>query len=176
MRTLSAWRQAVLAASVLVLAGCGVFSEPETRPCPRVSVLNEAERITQYKPGPGRDLIDVTFEGKVSGVRSDCKFDGDLLTVGSEIAFTLERGPAAEGREVEFAVFIAVTDSAQAILAKEVFQSKVAFPEGLRRTSGTEEFEQVIPLAEGETGDDYEIIVGFQLSGEQLELNRSRRF
>ena len=56
----------------LALAACGaVFGAgPQRVACPGVAILREAQSITQFKPGPGRDLIDVRFEGE--SVRSAC--------------------------------------------------------------------------------------------------------
>jgi len=86
-----------------------------------------------------------------------------------------QRGPASRGAEANFPFFVAVTDRDQNILAKEVFDSVVEFPEGRRRAGVFEEVEQQIALRDEETGDDYEIIVGFQLSRDQLDRNRARR-
>ena len=38
-----------------------------------------------------------------------------------------------------------------------------------------EEIEEIIPLAAGLDGASYEILVGFELTGDQLEYNRRRR-
>lgn len=169
------WRL-VVPALLIAVAGCGLFRKPETRPCPRVSILNEAGRVTQYRPGPGRDLIDVAYEAEIGPLRSQCRYLENQLTVGTEVTFLVERGPAGGERTTSLPFFIAVTDNANNILAKEVFDTEVSFPTGLRQGQTVDEFEQSLMLKEGETGADYEIIVGFQLTEEQLRLNRSRRF
>lgn len=159
-----------------VLAGCSMFSKPDPRPCPRVSVLNEAQRVTEYRPGPGRDLIDVAYVGQIDTLKSQCRYQDAQLTVGTEVTVLAERGPAADGPTTTLPVFIAVTRAGQEdILAKEVFDTAIEFPSGLRQGQAVGEYEQSLHLKEGETGADYEIIVGFQLTEEQLEMNRSRR-
>ena len=61
------------------------------------------------------------------------------------------------------------------ILAKEIFTSIVPFPEGRSQAGVVEELEQIIPLPDRKAGPNYEIIVGFQLTEEQLQQNRKRR-
>lgn len=159
----------------LVVAGCGFFQPEEIRPCPRVSVLDDAGRAVQYRDGAGRDLTDVTYQARIDDVQSSCSYDKQELTVNATVIILAQRGPASRGAEANFPFFVAVTDRDQNILAKEVFDSVVEFPEGRRRAGVFEEVEQQIALRDEETGDDYEIIVGFQLSRDQLDRNRARR-
>ena len=160
---------------VALVAGCSMFSKPDPRPCPRVSVLNEAQQVTQYRPGPGRDLTDVAYVGEIGRLKSQCHYEDNQLTVGTEVTVLAERGPAADDPTVSLPVFIAVTGAGQDILAKEVFDTTVEFPSGLRQGQAVGEYEQSLHLKDGETGANYEIIVGFQLTKEQLEMNRPRR-
>jgi hypothetical protein len=71
--------------------------------------------------------------------------------------------------------FFTIVGPDGSIRAKEVFDSPIEFQKGRRRAGVFEEIEQVIELGKEETGASYEIIVGFQLTREQLERNRKRR-
>lgn len=165
--------QAAWAAGLLLaLAGCGYFGEEEARPCPDAVVLADAKRITQFRPGPGRDLTDVQFEGEIAGIAGTCVFGKRDLTVTLIADLVVTRGPAAAAEEANLPFFVAITDEARNIVAKQVFDSAIAVPRGQRRAGVREEIEQVIPLAAGEPSPYYEIVVGFQLSPEQLEQNR----
>lgn len=161
---------------LLAVAGCTLFGEDETRPCPAVVKHQEISEAVQYAEGKGRDLIDLRFSGKIGDVAWKCTYDGNVsLEMVLEIQVLLEKGPAAKGQIAKFPFFVAITDKRQNILAKEVFTSEVEFPKGRRRAGVIEEVEQIIPLKTDQTGADYEIIVGFQLTREQLEFNRRRR-
>jgi hypothetical protein len=169
------FRATLLAAAAGVLAGCSLFRPPEKRECPRVSLLADAGQVTLYRPGPGRDLTDVVFEAKMEELKGACSYNGQRLRVQAKINIVAARGPAATGGKVNFPFFVAVTDSEQNVLAKQVFDSVIEIPDGRRRAGVFEEMEQIVLLNEGETGSDYEVIVGFQLSQEQLDRNRRRR-
>ena len=161
--------------AALLLSGCSLFQRDDPRVCPRVSILNEAARVAVYRDGPGRDLIDVVHEGQIADVRWSCVYSAERVRVLVTISILAQRGPAATKPEAEFDYFVAVTRAADEILGKEIFRSQVAFPEGRTQTGVFEEIEQIIPLPDQNAGPDYEVVVGFQLTEDQLRHNRKRR-
>ncbi len=140
--------------------------------CPTVAILGDAERITKFKSGTGRDLIDKMFEAEIRNLNTACKHRPGRLIVDMSFELVAERFPAAKSREGDFNYFIAVTDRSGRVLAKETFNSRIAFPANRRRAGTVEETEQSIPLQAQATGAEFEILVGFQLSAKQLEFNR----
>ena len=159
----------------LILVGCSLFQTERPKSCPRVSLLNEAAKMTLYRPGPGRDLTDVRFEARVHDVNWGCKFNDNRMRVEAMIDIVAQKGPAFEGDRANVPFFVAIIDKAQNIIAKEQFQSDIEFRDGRRRAGVREEIEQTVFLKEKESGTDYEIIVGLQLNEQQLRQNRGRR-
>lgn len=157
-----------------MLGGCSLFQKDDPRLCPRVSILNEANRVVVYRDGPGRDLIDVRNEAQIGNISWSCKYSKEQVTVLANISILAQRGPASQSPEGQFSFFVAITEGGRDILAKEVFQTTVPFPAGRTQAGVFEEIEQIIPLASETDGPNYEIIVGFQLSEDQLEHNRRR--
>ncbi len=164
-----------LAGTMLVLSGCGIFGSGEVKVCPRVSLLNEAANMTRYRDGPGRDLIDVVYEAKVHDINWSCKYLDNRMRVEAVIDIIAQKGPASTGANAQVPFFVAIVDRNQNIIAKKTFDSEVEFRDGRRRAGVREEIEQTVFLKKDEVGDDYEIIVGLQLSEEQLRQNRGRR-
>lgn len=160
----------------LILSGCSLFQTASPKVCPRVSLLNEAAKMTQYRHGPGRDLIDVLFEARVQDVNWSCNYADNRLRVVATIDIIAQRGPAFEKGNANVPFFVAIIDKAQNILTKKQFQSEIVFGNVRRRGGVREEIEQTIFLKENESGSDYEIIVGLQLDKAQLQQNRGRRF
>ncbi len=160
----------------LVLAGCTVFDTGPQLPCPRAVVLSEAAEMVEFRPGPGRDLTDVLYTGEVVGMSSTCEYDNDGY-VDSDVLLTvaLTRGPAAEGNIGRFTYFIAITNPADKIIAKQVFPVEVEYPGFGPRVAVQEEVSQRIHYAPNADARYYRIIIGFQLTQDQLEfLRRSR--
>ena len=168
------------AALALLLGACGVgdifgFAEPETRPCPQVFKIGDASRLIKYQSGKGRDLLDVEFEAGIGNLDWRCKYDDDMLIVELAVEIIVKKGPASRADQVDMPIFVSIIDRGQKVLAKQVFNSQIEFEKGRRRTGSLEEFEQQIPLRSGQTGDDYAIVVGFQLTREQLGEVREDR-
>lgn len=167
-------RQSTYAALVAVgIAGCSA-SVPQ--PCPIASIVSDASRATVFKDGPGRDLIDVRFEVEIDAIASDCDYNraGDEITTRTGVRIVATRGPAAEGPDASVTFFVAILDRDQRVLARERFESAFVFEPTQRRAAVVEEIEEVIPLPEGLNGANYEVLVGFEVTADQLEFNRSR--
>ncbi len=164
----------VAALLILLLGACALFQRPPPGPCPRVSVLRDAAKLVQFRPGPGRDLIDVEFEGEITLLGGGCDYvdDDRVIEMRLELRIAALRGPAARGAKVELPYFVAIIGPDQAILAKQVFASPIEFEQNRRRAGALEQTDQTIPLQDGQTGADFEILVGFQLSAAQLDYNR----
>jgi hypothetical protein len=67
-----------------------------------------------------------------------------------------------------------VTAPDQRVIAKQNFRTTLDFRDGRRRTGTSEELVERIPLPPKTDAGDYSIAVGFQLTPEQLEMNRRR--
>lgn len=167
---------AVLLFGVLA-ASCGL-TEPKKPPppCPPVLVLKDAATITKFRPGPGRDITDVTFTGRISDFRAECTFAKDLseVDIRMNIAFVLNRGPANRDRKLSFDYFVAIPYFHPAPQGKQVFTRAGEFEGNRGRIGFLEEVNMTIPLAPDTKREDYRIFIGFQLSGEEVEFNRSR--
>ncbi len=172
------------------LAGCGaydsinesLFGKEKPLACPRVLVLPEGASITKFLSGPGRDIIDIVYQGEVLDVLRSCEYDIDDDTNAGTVAVDLslvigaQRGAADRERRATFTYFIAVTDQKKTVLNKNAFDAKVEFPGNRSRVTLTDAAVNLnIPLKAGQSGSDFQIIVGFQMSREEMEFNRRAR-
>ena len=163
-------RKAAAALLCLLLSGCGLFGGDVPLPCPRVMMLGGAQQVTVFRPGPGRDLTDVLYAGEIIGLQPVCEYDDDgYVDVEVAIAMILSRGPAMEGDIGRFEYFVVVTDPEDRVLAKEIFAIDVEFPAALTRVAVTEEVGQRIFFRNRPDASGHRVIVGFQLTREQLE-------
>ncbi len=145
-------------------------------PCPAVSVLPNADTITVFQDGPGRDLVDVEYEGIIAPVSGECFYENDDTELVVELILRIGaiKGPAAKGQTHTFPFFVAIADSSRRILTKKILQSPVEVAEGRRRGAVQEEIVQRIPLPTNRDGRDYTIVLGLQLTKEELEYNRNK--
>lgn len=176
MRWVGGRRLSYFALFTLGIAGCSALGGSPPLPCPVATIVSDAAQATVFIDGPGRDLIDIRFEIEIDALASDCDYNraGDEITTRTGVRIVATRGPAAQGPEVAFSFFVAVVDRDQRVLARERFDSALVFEPTQRRAGAVEEIEEVIPLPEGLSGANYEILVGMVLTADQLEFNRRR--
>jgi hypothetical protein len=162
----------------LALAGCGSSQKAASGapPCPKVAVLSDAAHLTVYRDGPGRDLTDVVFEAELGRIAGDCVYKkrNTSVTVEMKLAVVARRGPADRDRAAVFEYFVAIVDSQSNVLARQEFRSQVTFRPEQTQLVSLEELEQVIPLKRDQPGSDFDVLIGFKLTPEQVERNRGR--
>ncbi len=165
----------VAVAAMILLAGCGMFGgKKEQRACPRAGILKDADAVTKFRPGPGRDLTDVIYQAQLVNLKATCKYGRKGVTVDMTLALAAERGPAIRTSKATLEYFVAITGPGGDILAKELFATPVTFPNNVTRARVADELQQIIPLRRGASAANHRIIVGFQLQRAELEYNRQR--
>lgn len=169
------------------LAGCTAYetvtdmlSDPIVLSCPPYSVLADAASLVKFRDGPGRDLVDVDYEGKITNVELVCISDIDKTTragtLETSITLRLEasRGPANRNRKARFGYFVRVIDRERNILWGENFTLDIDFPGNRTRVQVRgEPIVLEIPVQPNRSSGDYRILTGFKLTREQLRFNRS---
>jgi hypothetical protein len=165
----------VLAGALFLLGGCSVFSKPlPAPPCPRVSLVPDVAETVGYRDGPGRDLTDIRYRAAIADAKGDCDYRRETLTANLTVVLLAERGPALADREpADFDYFVALIDPERHIVSKSVLKGRVVFPSGQNRASFPDEITiGPVRLPSRDVGPDYTILLGFQLTPEQLEQNR----
>ena len=175
VRSLTKLSLVVLALAGLGLAACS-SKKVKLPSCPRVGILGDAQKGTQYRAGPGRDLTDVTFQTELLDYNGECKFEEKppSVTVHFVLQVAATRGPAATASEALVPYFVAVVDKQHHVLARQAFTAHVPFKEGRRRVVVGEELEQTIPL-DGRSTSEIEVLIGLEINHEQLDKNRQER-
>ncbi len=155
-----------------VLAACAGDPDPNAaQGCPRVAVLADAARAEQYRPGPGRDLTDLTSRAQIIGISGGCAYRDGGVTVSVTMPIVVERGPAMTGSQADYSYFVAVTDRDWNLIAKNSFPIRFRFESGSGFSAARETLEQAIPLETPRQAAGYQIIIGFELDREQLSRN-----
>ena len=169
------------AVAATMLSGCrtaqevfqvGEAAEANPGPCPESFALYDAARIVEFN-GP-ESYSNVGFTAEINKVSSLCRYYSDRpieadLTL--DIAFG--RGPAARGSVGTYNYFVAVTRKNIDVIEKKTYPISIPFPAGQDIVQATEYVERIIiPRAnENTSGANFEIIVGFELTPEQIAFN-----
>ncbi|MGE0830312.1 MAG: hypothetical protein AB7O04_13305 [Hyphomonadaceae bacterium] len=157
----------------------GDENTPNVGPCPLMGVLYDSARIVEFASAEER-YANIRFTGEMRGVRGFCRYVGaDPIEMNLEIDMAFGRGPAAESDRRVYRYWVAVTRRGVAPIEKQYFDIEVRFENGEPVRAGTEQIQRiVIPRATPEiSGDNFEVLVGFELTPEQLQFNRDgKRF
>jgi hypothetical protein len=176
----TALRLAFLAAPLLLLGACETLRsidfnpKPELPPpCPRAVVGENAGRLTRFS-STGKDPSDVVFEAEIADLAGSCVYDGDTIEVELQIQLVASRGPAATDDNARFNYFVAVARTDKTVLSRDGFDTVIELPGNQTRNETVEELEQTIPIAKGQSGADLVIVVGLEMTPEELEFNRKQ--
>lgn len=158
----------------------GQDDRPNVGPCPLMGVLYDNSRQVSFANADNQRYANIAFTGEVQGVRGLCRYvDSDPITMALEVDMAFGRGPAATAERQTYRYWVAVTRRGRAPIEKAYFDVDVRWRRGEAVVTRTEQIERiVIPRANAEvSGENFEILVGFELTPEQLQFNRDgRRF
>jgi hypothetical protein len=159
------------------------FSSKDKRnpaPCPYTGILADTSRLVEFR-APGERYANVGFTGEITRVAGLCEYYGDRpIEMNLDIDMAFGRGPMAANEEKRvYRYWVTVTRTNVAPIAKQYFDVEVRFPKGESVVRHTEKIKKiVIPRANANVaGTSFEILVGFDLTPEQLAFNRAgKRF
>jgi len=186
MKTRTFYSLALMGLCFSVLAACEAtedlnpFDGPKVvvPACPTVKLLQDADKITVYRPGPGRDITDILYEAKLTGFSGECEYVGDdavfhEVVVSVRAKFDLARGPADTRRIADLQYFVAVPEFFPAPEGKRQFVRRVGFPIGRNNITFNDDYVEIrIPLTKDRKGPGSRVYIGFHLTQDQLNLNR----
>ena len=167
-----------------ILAGCSnsvgdaLDSRRNVGPCPSAGSLYTASRIIEFS-GETEAFSEVAFTGEIIDVDFFCRYAGEEpIEAEVQIDFAFGKGPAASRDSHTYGYFVAVTRRNSHVLEREDFEIVAEF-DGKTVTAAREVIRPIeIPRAEGTiSGANFEILVGFVLTEDQLAFNRAgKRF
>ncbi len=181
LKNASKFTFASLVVATLGLSACStakkileVGEDPQKNsgPCPEAFALYDASRLVEFKGVEA--YANVGFTAEIEKVRSLCRYFGARpIQADLSLNIAFGRGPAASGRTATYEYFVAVTRKDLEVIEKKVFPITVTFPKGVDVIEITEDIgEIIIPRAnENTSGANFEIIVGFELTPEQIAFN-----
>jgi hypothetical protein len=169
------WYTAALAAAaVLALAGCSEKSTRAGLTCPPVQTVPSADTIAFFGPG-GHEAKDVTAGARFFKIQTTCARETVGVAVNATIVFYVQRETAAtKGATLPY--FVALVDPGQHLLTEEAFQSKATFVGAdVYTETKPEEITVHIPVKNDTEASAFTVVVGFQLTPDQLAFNRATR-
>jgi hypothetical protein len=155
-----------------LLAACFGKTSAEDLACPDIAPAQGLENIAIFGAGPDRSAQNVRVLGKIAGTARRCETEKGGILVNAVITFTAGR-TSPQVKHADFPYFVAVVDINQKILNEQRFTVPVDFV-GSDFRSVQEKISVHLPLQRVSAGRNFAVLVGFQLSPEQIQFNRSQ--
>ena len=167
-------------ASAVLVAGCAAQNQTvndKGLSCPKVGFVAQLTEMTNFAPGPGRDLTDIDSHARLIDYTGTCTYDKEdgqeWLTVDVDLTLEGELGPHATSSTVQVPYVVAVVAPDDTIIAQQDFTTPVTVDQGGRQQRVVDQIEQRLPLGKREQGQNLRVLIGLKLTPEQLEFNKS---
>lgn len=167
-------KYASLAVVTLALAGCGSSARDQQAAtlCPQPLTVQDAQRITRFKEGAGRDPRDVMFEAALVSAGTKCQMSRNRLEVEVLLRIAVTAGPSVGAAVTRVPFFVRVLDANGGVVqgSDQLADYKISAtsPRGLSQ----EEMAIRLPFASVSDLGGYRIAVGLKPSQEELDYNR----
>ena len=150
----------------LTLAACGGGTPEVTYACPQPFTVQDAERLTHFKDGAGRDPRDIAYEASIISSSTKCSLSRNRVDVTLFLRLSASAGPSAGTGRTSIPYFVRVLDSANNVVQSQEFNADFRLTSGSPRGSSQEELTLTLPIDGG-----YRIAVGLKPTPEELNYN-----
>ncbi len=172
------FRIALLGALLLLPAACSSDEDLGKEPlaCPTVGVLSDASMLRVFADGAGREQANTAYELEFMRAHLlECELKKGKMTASLRFEARAKTGPAVSSNEYEYPYFVALLNPDGEVISKTIQKGSVKFKSGKAEAFFAEEYDDVeFTVPEGKDGRGYEILIGFQLTRDQIEFNRAR--
>jgi hypothetical protein len=167
----------VLAAPLLALAlsGCGGKSKEEAVAgsyCPSPFLVQDAQSLTRFKPGTGRDPRDIAFQAALTGTGVECEVSRNKLVVSLKLRVTANAGPSVGAGRTSVPYFVRLIDGSGGVAQGQDFNADYKLSTANPRGASIEEITLTIPFNSPSDLGAYRVAVGLKPTQDELEYNR----
>lgn len=146
-------------------------------PCPQVEIVDELSSISDFSDPRKKSTKNLISRVNLKSAESACKLSSKSAIVDLKLIFdgTLGakgRATASDKPFFSYPFFIAVTTPNGKIMAKEIFAASMTYGKGESQHSYYESLRQIIPIKSKVQATNYRILIGFQVTPDQLKYNR----
>ncbi len=138
--------------------------------CPAVAVVGNTGSLTIFQ-GEVRDAENVIMNATISGIQTNCDQEDDFIESETSFNIIATRGPAMTGNTITVQYFVALLRDNFQITAKEVYETTLHFRPGQNTGGVRETLRQSFDDVDIARRYDYELLIGFQLSSDELAYN-----
>lgn len=173
---MTGFRSLLLSCAVLlVLGGCGRRASQDdlaSAYCPEALKVQDAQRLTRFKPGPGRDPRDVMFDAVLTQAATICSMSRDRMAIELKLIVAVNAGPSVGAGTSSVPYFVRLVDSNGVVRDGRDFNADFKLSTSNPRGQSVEELTLTVPFARTSDLNAYRVAVGLKPTPEELQYNR----
>ena len=154
--------------------GC-TSSSNETAYCPQVGIVSDLDRLTEIDTRDLGSTTSILFSSRIQRLGVACNVSSDGVTVSTVMELFSKLSVYDTPADVHLSYLVATVDPNGRILAKEIYQTKIGFSDGMETVRKKEEVVVFIPSRVKSNLRRYKILIGFELTESQLQYNKGFR-
>lgn len=145
--------------------------------CPEVRIVPDLNQVHQFVDPSAMVTEQSVSSIHLAGVQSACSIAQNKPAIDMTLAFEGSTGPKARAKPNDkprfaYPYFVALTNQQGNIISKEIFAVTMAYDNDENKLNHTETIRQLLPTT-GADQKDYKILIGFQLTDQELAYNRA---
>lgn len=159
----------------LALGACGGRSNREqiaSSYCPSPFLVEDAQSLTRFKPGPGRDPRDIAFQANVTGTGVACSAGSGKLEVTLKVRIAVNAGPSVGPGTTSVPYFVRVLDAGGGVAQGQDFNADFKLSTASPRGASVEEIALTLFYSKPSDLGAYRVAVGLKPTPQELEYNR----
>lgn len=147
-------------------------------PCPQVELVSDLSSLSDFSSEKRMEDKYLVSRVDLNSAETTCKLASNSAIVDLRLVLKSALGPKAKKKSSDkpffsYPFFVAVTSPSGKIMAKEIFTASMTFSPNETMHTHRENLRQIIPIHNKDVAHLYKVLVGFQLSPEQLSYNRA---
>jgi hypothetical protein len=165
-------------ALALSLGACGWFGggsktdDTSSFYCPAPLTVADAQRLTRFKAGPGRDPRDIAFEAALTASGTTCELGRNQLAVNLIMRISVNAGPSVGAGTTQVPYFVRVINNSGAVVQGQEFTADFRLNSGNPRGTSVEDLALRLPYNQLSDLGGYRIAIGLKPTQEELDYTR----
>ncbi len=159
------------------LAHSGQSEQLLASPCPQVEIVDDLSSISDFTTPKKQVKANLISRVDLKRAESTCKLASRSAIVDLQLIFDGQLGAKGKKKSSDkqfysYPFFVAVTAPSGKIMAKEIFAASLTYGPNETAHSYYEKLRQIIPINKKSQANLYKVLVGFQVTPDQLTYNR----
>lgn len=147
-------------------------------PCPRVEIVDDLSSISDFTNPKKQKKENLISRVNLGSAESTCKLASKSAVIDLKLLFNGKLGPKGKTKKGDkpffsYPFFVAVTSPNGKIIAKEIFAASMTYGPNENTHTYFEKLRQIIPISRKDQAKYYKILIGFQITPDQLSYNRA---